>query len=303
MEIEVGEVAAESGVCQGTASGASRELSSCACKDAPSYRTGSLAADEWEKKIAEVEPLTEHKRFLLRDYENEEHAILSKDTRGFFGTLFGVPPGNSNPSSEDSKRLRELRELCNNVRAILEDYCAHFDPPEPYRSSLPWLPGYKLLWFHRLRDKFKYHEFEELKKHEARVSQTRRQALNKIAKMDQAEQILLRKRHREERIAATAAAHLGKTREHADKIKPTLTGQTEFSQDCPYCGLPLSVSAHADHIYPVSRGGQSTVENMVLICDRCNNRKADMPLREFMNKYNLDRDRIEATLEKLGKRF
>jgi 5-methylcytosine-specific restriction endonuclease McrA len=258
----------------------------------------SLAADEWEKTIAEVEPLTEQNRLLLGQYEYEGRAIRSKDTRGFLSRILGLPPENSNPSHEDAKRLRELPGLCQDVNKILYGYWLAFEPPEPYRSSV-----HGLKWFCRLRDKFNYRKIEELKKHEARVSKKLKQTLNKIAKANQAEQIQLRKREKDERTAAIAATHLGKTREHADKIKPKLVGQLAVTQCSPYCGLLLGGNRNADHIYPVCRGGQSTVENMVLICDRCNNRKSDMPLREFINKYGLDRDRIEATLEKLGKRF
>ena len=82
-----------------------------------------------------------------------------------------------------------------------------------------------------------------------------------------------------------------------------MDGQFDITKDCPYCGLPLGDSIHADHIYPVCRGGLSTIENMVLVCDLCNLSKGDLTLREFMSKNNLDVERIESTLERLGKRF
>ncbi len=54
---------------------------------------------------------------------------------------------------------------------------------------------------------------------------------------------------------------------------------------CQFCGrgdVPLTV----DHVFPVSRGGEDTWENLVAACVQCNNRKgdrtpeeADMPLR------------------------
>ena len=54
---------------------------------------------------------------------------------------------------------------------------------------------------------------------------------------------------------------------------------------CQFCGrgdVPLTV----DHVYPISRGGEDTWENLVAACVECNNRKGDrtpeealMPLR------------------------
>ena len=56
---------------------------------------------------------------------------------------------------------------------------------------------------------------------------------------------------------------------------------------CQYCHLVLPPkSLTLDHVVPRSRGGESTWENLVACCPRCNNRKADrtpaeagMPLR------------------------
>lgn len=104
-------------------------------------------------------------------------------------------------------------------------------------------------------------------------------------------------------VLAAAAAHFGTTRELADKIKGALRAQLAVTKDCPYCGLPLGDAIHADHIYPVSKGGLSTPENMVLICEQCNLKKHSKTLRQFMKAYKLDEERIEAVLELLHKHF
>lgn len=45
---------------------------------------------------------------------------------------------------------------------------------------------------------------------------------------------------------------------------------------CQYCGCkPKSEELTIDHVIPRSRGGQSTWENCVLACTRCNHSKAD----------------------------
>ena len=43
---------------------------------------------------------------------------------------------------------------------------------------------------------------------------------------------------------------------------------------CRYCGLPHSVLTY-DHVLPKSRGGKSSVENLVMACKACNSRKGN----------------------------
>jgi len=70
---------------------------------------------------------------------------------------------------------------------------------------------------------------------------------------------------------------------------------------CPYCGNPLGSDPHADHIYPVSKGGRSVPKNMVYVCAQCNSMKRNLTLAGFIRKFSLDRIAIEARLEQLNK--
>lgn len=112
-----------------------------------------------------------------------------------------------------------------------------------------------------------------------------------------------RRIEKESRIVAMAAAHAGKTRQLAQTIRRSIEHQRALLPICPYCGLSLSHDPEADHIYPVARGGLSTVENMVFVCSSCNGRKRDMTLREFVKLLCFDQSTIEERLERLGKRF
>ena len=96
-----------------------------------------------------------------------------------------------------------------------------------------------------------------------------------------------------------AASNSVQIREVADIVKERI-GKQEF---CPYCGGDLGESPHADHIYPVSKGGRSTIKNMVYVCASCNMAKLDMTLSTFIRTYNLDRDEIEKRLADMGKEF
>ena len=53
---------------------------------------------------------------------------------------------------------------------------------------------------------------------------------------------------------------------------------------CVYCGATEG-PFHLDHVLPWSRGGQHTVENLVVACQRCNSAKADMTPEEWRGRY------------------
>lgn len=62
--------------------------------------------------------------------------------------------------------------------------------------------------------------------------------------------------------------------------------------ECQYCHCRLTLrTATKDHVQATANGGQNVIENMVAACKRCNNLKADMPLRKFEETYGLDLNR------------
>lgn len=110
-----------------------------------------------------------------------------------------------------------------------------------------------------------------------------------------------RKREKSEALrqkTSIISEYEGKSRQVARSVKTRLP----MNLTCPYCGEKIG-EPHADHIYPISKGGRSTIDNMVYICSTCNTNKRDMTLREFISKFNLNRDMIEENLESLGKSF
>lgn len=105
-------------------------------------------------------------------------------------------------------------------------------------------------------------------------------------------------------LKAKATAYDNKQRQEAGTIKRKIVSQIYLFPCCPYCGDGLSENdAHADHIYPVSKGGQSTIRNMVFVCTKCNLKKRDLTLRNFITKYDLNGDFIHKNLDILGKDF
>lgn len=116
------------------------------------------------------------------------------------------------------------------------------------------------------------------------------------------QEILIPKQKKEDKIAkwkAIAASKGGTSRAIAAAIKK----QLDIYELCPYCGQNLGDQPHADHIYPVSKGGLSIESNMVYICNNCNLKKKGMTLNSFIRLYRLDRERIEGVLGDLKKDF
>ena len=102
---------------------------------------------------------------------------------------------------------------------------------------------------------------------------------------------------------AHSYAYQEKTRELAEEVKREIKSQLNKFKVCPYCEGDLGDVPHADHIYPVSKGGLSTKENMVYICQSCNSSKSDKTLNVFIKSKGLDRDKVEGNLELLEKDF
>ncbi len=96
---------------------------------------------------------------------------------------------------------------------------------------------------------------------------------------------------------AKAAAVDNKTRSRATSLKRLV----KKTKDCPYCGSNLGTDPHLDHIYPVSKGGLSIVENLVWCCSACNAVKTDKGLMQFLKERGLSIERTLSQLHSLGK--
>jgi hypothetical protein len=86
--------------------------------------------------------------------------------------------------------------------------------------------------------------------------------------------------------SATLARLRSKTHKHArrsaargDVNHRSLAGLLASSPLCAYCGDPITEGNRSfDHIDPVSRGGEHSIDNLVVCCQGCNSSKRDHPL-------------------------
>lgn len=57
----------------------------------------------------------------------------------------------------------------------------------------------------------------------------------------------------------------------------------KWGRECSYCGkkyVPLQI----EHIHPKSKGGSDRVSNLCLACEKCNQKKANKPVEEFLKE-------------------
>jgi hypothetical protein len=71
---------------------------------------------------------------------------------------------------------------------------------------------------------------------------------------------------------------------------------------CQYCGKSApEVILHADHIMPVSKGGDSDITNLITACDSCNQGKSDIQLDDnaVMEKRKRQLDELQERREQI----
>ena len=136
-------------------------------------------------------------------------------------------------------------------------------------------------------------------KKELKEKKILRRAWRKVQKEIQEQERERRRKEKQEQVKAQADAYRGDIREQSETIKRRL----KITHDCPYCGENLGTDYHADHIYPVSKGGLSTTQNMVNVCRSCNQEKAGFTLRQFCEKNSLNESEIAECLNSLGKEY
>mgnify|MGYP001170937337 CR=1 FL=1 len=113
-----------------------------------------------------------------------------------------------------------------------------------------------------------------------------------------------KKRASERERTAKINAFEQKNRSGAQNIKDKLIKAVRVKSKwtCVYCNNISEISlAEADHIHPVNKGGMTTMQNMVLICKKCNSKKTNLMLRVFCKKQGFNYDEVCERLERLGK--
>ena len=103
--------------------------------------------------------------------------------------------------------------------------------------------------------------------------------------------------------SARLAAYDGKARQGSQSLKKQLLKNIKTkAKDCPYCGHRTpKAELVLDHIHPIAKGGQTVLQNSILICQPCNSSKRALTLRAFSKKAGHDHETVAARLERQGK--
>lgn len=80
--------------------------------------------------------------------------------------------------------------------------------------------------------------------------------------------------------------HKRRFREQQGKIKPSEIRELKIKQNnrCYWCSTSIAKTYQIDHYFPLSKGGEHLIENIVLACPHCNMSKHDKDPIEFANK-------------------
>ncbi len=66
---------------------------------------------------------------------------------------------------------------------------------------------------------------------------------------------------------------------------------------CTLCGIVLNSHCHLDHIVPRCLGGQSKINNLQFLCEKCNKGKNKWPVEDYINHcervFNFNKQRTE----------
>lgn len=67
----------------------------------------------------------------------------------------------------------------------------------------------------------------------------------------------------------------------------------KFSRKCAYCDK-IGVSLQIEHIHPKSKGGSNRLSNLTLACEKCNQKKGNKPVEEFLEKDSTRLEKIKT---------
>jgi len=81
------------------------------------------------------------------------------------------------------------------------------------------------------------------------------------------------------------------------KDKETIAQLKREVVRCAYCDAPLT-RKETDHMTPVCLGGEHSLRNIVIVCPRCNGRKAKLSFAQWIDRIELEhRARVVALWE------
>lgn len=107
---------------------------------------------------------------------------------------------------------------------------------------------------------------------------------------------------RKEERRARLNAYENRSRLGSQQLREQELNDLEIPYQCPYCeNFSERNNLQLDHIFPISLGGLSMRQNVILVCSECNQRKSDKTLQRFARENYLNFEEICSRLETRGK--
>lgn len=235
------------------------------------------------KRRESVREEVSQKRKEINEKTQKETRAIQSESVGFIGTLF-----QTKEYKDKESRINKIQELL--MHKLNDIYNYEKDEEEAINKIIS--AKYDLDGKQVNGGKYWYEM-----RYRAVSAKTKISELKKLISKNIKDEKLLE-------LKASAAKNYKKTRTLASPVKSRINEQFKILDQCPYCFTKMDEkNAHADHIYPVSKGGLSTPKNMVFICANCNLSKGNKTLNQFIKENNLQRSTIEKNLDLLNKDY
>lgn len=273
----------------------------------PEYKKIAVAEsliDDYMQKAQKLrnEALNKIKQHLDKEKQEPERGYLSE---------WGITDFFYNVDLE--KRDKEIDEEASRIMSLLEnEEISNYKTPEKFKVS--WLDEHNAAQQEKQKKLIKLLNLEkiieEMYKHQKNINQLNKEKWQHRKRKEIILRLLnekipeLKKTSKERQKIARLDAYDKKSRQKGKTIINQIRKEHPQVFNCPYCNKPTHKNdAEVDHIIPVSGGGLSLKNNLVLVCRDCNQTKSDKSIMEFCATKGIPMEELYKRLKSLGKKI
>lgn len=273
----------------------------------PEYKKIAVAEsliDDYMQKAQKLrnEALNKIKQHLDKEKQKPERGYLSE---------WGITDFFYNVDLE--KRDKKIDEEASRIMSLLEnEEISNYKTPEKFKLS--WLDEHNAAQQEKQKKLIKLLNLEkiieEMYKHQKNINQLNKEKWQHRKRKEIILRLLnekipeLKKTSKERQKIARLDAYDKKSRQKGKTIINQIRKEHPQVFNCPYCNKPTHKNdAEVDHIIPVSGGGLSLKNNLVLVCRDCNQTKSDKSIMEFCATKGIPMEELYKRLKSLGKKI
>lgn len=273
----------------------------------PEYKKIAAAEsliDDYFQKAEKLrnEALNKIKQLLDREKEAPKRGYLSE--LGITDFFYNV---------DLKKRDKEIDDEASRIMILLENEEIK-NYKTPLKFKLSWMDENKAAQQEKQKKLIKLLNLEEtiveIHKHQKKINQLNKEKWQHRKRKEIILRLLkekipeLKKTSKERQKIARLDAYDKKSREKGKTVINQIRKEHSQVFNCPYCNKPTNKNnAEVDHIIPVSGGGLSLRNNLVLVCRDCNQTKSDKSIMEFCATKGISMEELYKRLKSLGKKI